>query len=195
MKHFIKPVLFLITCTGFAMSNSHEFQEGPGEAIAQMMKKGEKFASPCQHHSVIGSLAGTWTTSSVVMGLEPQVGTSNNKMILGGRFLEMQYEGSFLGVELEGIVTLGFDNYKKKYTVVFIDNLNTSIRTAEGMLDKSGVVINLWGTMDEWLTDEHDKPVMYRYTIIDANNFSFEVHDLSLPLGYTKVIDVHYKRN
>ncbi|MBT4584069.1 MAG: DUF1579 family protein [Phycisphaerae bacterium] len=176
------------------ITSSLQTPEGPGEYLAKMMKKGEIYAAPSDQHSFLERFTGTWTTSSIVMDTEPQKGTSKNTMILGGRFLEMGYQGDFLGIELEGKVTLGFDNYKHKFTVVYIDNLNTSTRTAEGILDKSGDVLTLWGTTDEWMTDEHDKPVMYRYTMRNPSTIVFEVHDLSIVSGETKVIEVTYTK-
>jgi hypothetical protein len=183
------PLILLISTAA-----SQNQPAGPGENLAKMMKRGETYATPGAPHHFLKLLSGKWKTASVVMDIETQFGSSANKMILGDRFLEMNYEGEFLGLDLKGKITLGYDNYKHKFTVVYIDNLNTSIRTAEGMLNTAGTVLSLWGTMDEWLTDEHDKPVMYRYKILDQNTFLFEVHDLSLALGNTRVIEVTYTK-
>ena len=184
--------LFLSFFLLHASAGVHAVPEGPGESLAKIMKKGEIYATPRDQHRFLEQMQGKWKTSSVVMETEPQFGFSDNTMILGGRFLEMNYGGAFLGLKLEGKVTLGYDNYKNKFTVVYIDNLNTSIRTAEGLLDHTGAVLTLWGTMDEWLTDEHDKPVMYKYELLDQQSFQFEVHDLSLAPRSTKVISVRY---
>ena len=188
MTFFISLILLI------PIAASQDLSKGPGESLAKMMKKAEFYATPSDPHRFLEQFRGLWTTSSVVMDTEPQLGSTTNSMILGDRFLEMNYQGAFLGVELEGKVTLGYDNYKHKFTAVYIDNLNTSIRTAEGMLNQSGTVLSLWGTMDEWLTDEHDKPILYQYKILDHNTIIFEVHDLSLTPRNTKVIDVKYTK-
>ena len=91
-------------------------------------------------------------------------------------------------------MTVGFDNYKNKFVAVFIDTLGTSMRTAEGMLDRTKTSLSLWGTMDEWMTDEHDKPVMYRYNIIDHDHFDLEIHDLGIVPGDTAVITMVFNR-
>jgi hypothetical protein len=103
------------------------------------------------------------------------------------------HDGDFMGVPFIGRLTLGYDNYKHKFVASFIDNLGTSMRNAEGLLDRSETVLSLWGEMDEWMTDEHDKLVLYRYQIVDSNTIVFEIHDLALGQD-SKVIEVTYTR-
>ncbi|MDP6541753.1 MAG: DUF1579 family protein [Phycisphaerales bacterium] len=200
MKHLFllsRPAIAIVALTSahISFASNQEVQEGPGEALAKMIKKGEALATPGSSHAFLEQLAGKWETTSIVMGSEPQFGSAKAEMILGGRFLEMSYQGNFVGLALKGKLTLGFDNYKNKYTAIFLDNLSTSIRTAEGMLDQTGKVLSLWGTMDEWMTDEHDKPVMYRYTFLNDLQIDFEVHDLSIVNGDTLVIKVVYTKS
>lgn len=169
-------------------------EEGPGETMARMLKLGEQLATPNENHIFLQKLTGQWTTRSSILNLPPESGTAKNTMILGKRFLDGSYQGSFAGVSFAGRMLLGYDNYKHKFVATFIDSLGTSMRSAEGLLDQSGSVLSLWGTMDEWMTDEHDKPVMYRYRIIDKDHYVLEVHDLSILSGDTLVINVQYER-
>lgn len=175
------------------VSYSIQKDEVPGETIARMMKLGEELATPNTNHTYLARMAGEWTTSSTVMGMEPSSGSATYNMILEDRYLDGFHDGHFMGVAFESRVTLGYDNYKHKFVASYIDNLGTSIRNAEGLLDQSQTTLSLWGTMDEWMTDEHDKPVMYRYRIINENTFSFEVHDLAIGTQ-SKVIEVLYTR-
>jgi len=168
--------------------------EGPGEVMARMVKLGEQLATPNEHHAFLEKLSGTWTTSSSIMNLPTDQGTSTNEMILGGRFLECSYGGTFMDVQYTGRMILGYDNYKHKFVAMFIDTLGTSMRTAEGMLDKTKTTLSLWGTMDEWMTDEHDIPVLYRYRIVDKNHYVLEIHDLTIVPGETTVITMVFKR-
>ena len=43
---------------------------------------------------------------------------------------------------------LGFDNYKKKYVVSYLDGLGTAMYTGEGKFDPSNKVMTLFGKMD-----------------------------------------------
>ena len=99
-----------------------------------------------------------------------------------------------MGMHFEGRGITGFDNFKKKFLSVWMDSNNTAMYSAEGMLDQTGRVVTFYGRMDEWMTDEHDKTVMYRHRVIDENTFVFEVHDLGIVPGETKVIEMEYRR-
>ena len=197
MKPCIKiyfPII-LIGSVLLATMASASIQEGPGEAMARMIKKSELYATPNRNHEFLHAFTGIWSTQSRIMSTEAQHGTATANMIFSGRFLEMSYAGTLMGIPLKGRTTLGYDNFKQQFTAVFIDNLGTSIRTAEGSLDHSGKVLSLWGTMDEWMTGEHDKPVMYRYRIVDQDTIVFEVHDLAIIDTEAKVIEIQYARS
>ena len=168
--------------------------ESPGESMAKMLKLGEELATPNENHLFLKKLTGDWVTTSSIMNMPEEVGAATNEMIFGDRFLEGSYGGTFMGVRYTGRMTVGYDNYKNKFVAVFIDTLGTSMRTAEGMLDHSKTTLSLWGTMDEWMTNEHDKPVMYRYNIIDHDHFDLEIHDLGKVPGETTVIKMVFKR-
>ena len=168
-------------------------QEVPGETLARMQKLGEELATPTSSHLFLHQLAGEWVTTTSVMGMAPSTGTASYKMIFGGRYLDGSHDGTYFGIPFNARTTIGYDNYKQKFVYSSIDDLSTTILGAEGILNPSIKVLSLWGTMDEWMTDEHDKPVMYRYIIIDENNYVFEVHDLSMG-DKSKVIEVMYTR-
>ena len=70
----------------------------------------------------------------------------------------------------------------------------TKGRMLEGMLDSSGETLSLWSTMDEWITWEHDKPVMYRFKWIDKDHFVLEIHDHGLVHTDANVIQVNYEK-
>ncbi len=190
-KHIITFILVVSTVP--LLTYSQQQNEVPAETMARMMKLGEELATPNTNHTFLEKMAGQWRTSSTVMGMEPSSGSASYSMILGNRFLDGMHDGDFMGIPFIGRLTLGYDNYKHKFVASFIDNLGTSMRSAEGLLDRSGTVLSLWGEMDEWLTDEHDKMVLYRYQIVDSNTIQFEIHDLALG-NDSKVIEVTYSR-
>lgn len=191
--HFYIGLLCLSTITiAYGLVGTQEVAESPGEIIADMAKKAELFATPHHSHQLLEQLGGEWRTSTVVMGMEEEHGSANGNMILGGRFLEMKYSGVLMGVDLEGLFILGYDNYKHKYTAVFIDNLNTSTRIAEGTMDQTNTILSLWGTMDEWLTDEHDIAVLYRFRIKSPSLIILDIHDLTINPGNTSVVEITF---
>lgn len=48
--------------------------------------------------------------------------------------------------------------------------------------------------MDEYLTGEHDKITKQVTRIVDADTFVFEMHDLHIVPGETKVFEITYRR-
>ncbi|MBT4530734.1 MAG: DUF1579 family protein [Phycisphaerae bacterium] len=187
----ISSIAFLTSISLFATAQIDD--EVPGEMLARMQQLGEELATPTSQHDFLAQMAGEWSTSTSVLDMDPSIGSASYTMIFGNRFLDGMHNGSVTNIPFEGRLTIGFDTYKHKFTASFIDNLGTSMRSAEGLLDKTGKVLSLWGTMDEWMTDEHDKPVLYRYAILDKDHFTFEVHDLSV-VSSTLVIKVSYER-
>lgn len=192
IKRFFLPILAISII--FSLVAGLGPKESPGETMARMKILGELLATTNENHAFLRRFTGDWMTETSIMGMEPSKGTSSNKMIFGDRFLEGVYAGDYMGVTFEGRMTMGYDNYKKKFIVSYIDSLGTSMRTAEGMLDQTGNVLSLWGFMDEWMTGEHDKPVMYRYIWNNKDHFTTEVHDLGIVPGNSKVIQVEYYR-
>ena len=89
-------------------------------------------------------------------------------------------------------------HYKKKYTSCWVDSASTSMLTSEGLPDRTGKVLAFFGTMDEWLTGEHDKPVKYVFRVINDDQHVFEIHDLGIVDGdkeHTKVMEMTCTRD
>jgi hypothetical protein len=165
-----------------------------------MMKLMVKLATPGEQHKKLTDLVGTWDATTTMMmgpGAPPSTskGTVVNTAVLGGRFLQMQLKADMMGMPMEGIGFLGYDNYNKKYTMFWIDNFGTVMSTAEGSVDKSGNVVAMYGKMDEPSTGEHGKNVKYVYRFVDKDRHELEIHDLSLDEPNTKVMTVVYTRH
>ena len=182
-------VVFFLSIYSIAASPT----EVPAQTMARMEKLGKAFATPNENHEFLARLAGEWDTTSSVMGLPDETGFATFTMILGNRFVNGEVSGTFANVPYVGRVTIGYDNYKHKFVATFLNDLGTSLLYAEGMLNASQTTLSLWGSMDEWMTDEHDIPAMYRFTILDENHFTFELHDLAKS-NDTIVITTSYNR-
>lgn len=172
----------------------------PAAAMSQdeMMKAWAAFATPGAPHKTLESMAGTWdvkTTMWMAPGAPPQetAGTSENRMILGGRYLEQRYEGTMMGQPFSGIGVTGFDNYRKKFLSTWIDSMGTGIMSMTGTADKAGKVITSWGTME----DPAQKRTMKAKTVVtlvDADHHTYESWH-ALPDGkLTKDLEIHYTR-
>ncbi len=105
---------------------------------------------PGEHHERLERMAGSWTyTGKVWMdpGAPPTEtsGTSEQKMILGGRFLQLDVKGTHVGQVFEGIGFAGYNNLAKEYQSVWMDNMGTMIVTMTGECDASGKILTSHG--------------------------------------------------
>jgi hypothetical protein len=71
---------------------------------------------------------------------------------------------------------------------------STAMLIAEGTFDPTQNVLTLVGKTDDPVTGEHDKITMYIYRMASKDTFILEIHDLSLPQGRTKAIEIEYTR-
>lgn len=173
---------------GHALSQDHGDMD-PAQ-MQRMMQLAKELATPGEAHRRLDYFVGEWDISTTVMGMSPETGTQSIKWILGGRQLRSSFKGTLMERPFEGLGLLGYDNYKKKYTSVWCDSQSTTLLTSEGLADQTGKVITLYGTMDEWMDGTHDKAVKYIYRIVDEDTYEFEIHDLGIVPGDTKVISM-----
>jgi hypothetical protein len=172
----------------------------PGGAIAQdkkkpgkkmpsqeeMMKRWQEAITPGEAHKKLEAMVGMWDAEvKMWMGgvnVEPTIskGTSENKLVLGGRYVQQDFTSEMMNQPFSGVGFTGYDNFNKKYVGFWIDNMSTAMSTMDGNVDKDGKTFTLWGKMDEPMTGERGKKVKYVTTVVDNNKHVFEVYDLTL---------------
>jgi len=167
--------------------------------MAEMMKKMEALAAPGPEHQKLASLAGEWETEAKCYmagpGSPPTVtkGVNKAKMILGGRFLQEEFEGDMMGKKFHGIGLLGYDKFNQKYIDTWIDDMGTGIFVTEGNFDASGKVLTLNGKMDDPMTGEKGKEMKLVTRIVSPDKHIFEMHDVSLG-EKSKTMEITYTR-
>lgn len=137
----------------FAKSNRSRESKAPpvtpANPAAEMAQVIAKYGNPGPKHQFFKSLAGSYTTHTKAwMGPGKPVesdGTAELKLILGGRFLEENLSGTFLGNPFSGHGVSGYDLGKQKYVSFWVDNLGTWFTLTDGSLDKSGKVLTMTG--------------------------------------------------
>jgi len=173
-------------------------QQMPGQE--EMTKKWMEVSTPGEAHKKLDDMIGTWDTEAKIWtqgpGSEPTVtkGTAVNSWVLGGRYLKQEFKGEMMGMPFEGVGYTGYDNYNKKYIGYWIDNSSTQMLMMSGMIDKSGKVLTLYGTMDEWMTGANGKPVKYVTRIINKDKHMFEIYDLAFGETNVKMMEMTYTR-
>jgi len=152
--------------------------------MEEMMKKMEAAASPGPAHKALDALAGNWEiTSKWYMAPDAppmeSKGSCKSSWILGGRFLQDDFTGEFMGKPMKGLGLTGYDNVKKKYVGLWIDDMGTAMFTNEGTADAAGKVFTFHGKMDDPMTGEKDKAMKMIVRIVSPTKHTFEMHDLS----------------
>lgn len=153
-------------------------QEGKMDMQA-MMEVYKKLAIPGEAHKLLASLAGTWVTRTRSwMGPDQPptetTGTCEQKVILGGRFLQQEYTGDMMGEPFTGINIMGYDNHTKKYLSVWIDSMSTGMYYFEGTVSADGKTI----TQDSNYDDPVRGPMNWRSVtrLADDNTLLYEMY-------------------
>ncbi|NML19943.1 DUF1579 domain-containing protein [Pseudoflavitalea sp. G-6-1-2] len=145
-----------------------------------MMKAWEAAKTPGDNHKLLANLNGTWE-NEMTMWESPDKppttskATSVDKMILGGRYQQATFTGTFMGQPFEGISIFGYDNTKKKFVNTWIDNGGTGIMYLEGDYDPATKSFTMTGTMKEPMSgqDCHHRQV---FTITDDKHTTMEMY-------------------
>jgi hypothetical protein len=166
----------------------------------EMMKRWQEFMTPGPEHKMLEESIGTWDADVKIWMKGPEgepvvsKGTSEQKMILGGRYLQQDFTGEMMGQPFTGTGITGFDKFNKKYVGVWVDNMGTAISTMNGSADKGGQSVTMWGMMDEPATGAKNKKVKYVTRFIDKDTQVFETYDVSSYGDKKPTMEITYKR-
>jgi hypothetical protein len=152
-------------------------QNSSGHDHDAMMEKWKEYSTPNENHKVLGALVGDWDyTIKWWMSPEakPEVskGTSEVEWIMGGRFIQHEVEGTSMGQPFEGMGVMGYDNEKKQYQSVWIDNMGTGVMRGSGSYDSTTKTLTDEGTFS--CPAEGEKSYRGVTKFIDQDNFTYE---------------------
>ncbi len=171
----------------------------PGSAdMAAMMAKAKRFTEPGPSHALLERFVGSWQTeSSFVMGgkkAPPELGEAEVKWLMPGRWLQMDSKGKMMQRPFESHEIVGYDNFKQSFVCTVVNSFDTAMLRSEGDMTRDGKAMILYGTMDEYLTGEHDKMVKYVYRFVGDDKIVSEVHDLGIGEGDSMVLEITMTR-
>ncbi|SCZ85517.1 DUF1579 domain-containing protein [Nitrosomonas mobilis] len=187
--------LFVLMTASIAIAKDKKAEQ-PMDPQA-MMELYTKLAMPGEPHQLFASLAGSWTTKTKEwMGPnDPPVestGSAEMKMLLGGRFLQQEYNGQMHGQPYTGIGINGYDNILKRYVSTWMSTMGTGIFTMEGTASADGKTITLHG--------QHTEPgggqMAHRaiWKIIDKNTQTFDMYGAHHGGEEMKMMEIVYTR-
>ncbi|RJQ87923.1 MAG: DUF1579 domain-containing protein [Desulfobacteraceae bacterium] len=169
-------------------------KEGKMDMQAQM-EIHAKMSQPGASHKLLESMEGSWTAKTTTW-MEPgqppveSASTSENQMILGGRYLHQEFSGDMMGTPFKGIGINGYDNFKKKFVSIWMDSMSTGIFYFEG--EGQGKTI----TQVCHAEDPVKGPVTWRSItrIEDHNTHKFEMFGTDKSGKEEKMMEIIYTR-
>lgn len=170
---------------------------GPPDEKA-MMEAMAKAATPGEQHKKLDAFAGTFE-AKLKMWMDPSkpaeesTGTAESKWVLGNRYLEQRYEGTFMGQPFSGLGYTGYDNVSKKYFMNWMDTSSTGVMAMTGKWDPSGKAMTFSGTVIDPVTNKPCK-ITEKITVTDNDHHSFEMWGPD-PAGKNyKMMEISYTR-
>jgi len=166
----MKKVLLVILLAGLFSINSFAQDE---------MQKWMEYMTPGKEHQEMADMNGEWVYTSK-MWMNPSApptestGTALCEMILGGRYSQMTANGSIMGMEFTGISITGYDNAKKIWMSIWVDNFGTGILYMEGKKDEStGKYVYTGKTVDPMTGN--DMAVKQTIKMVDKDTYEMEM--------------------
>lgn len=166
-QHLVVIAAFSIAAAPQAAEKAKKPPPMDDKAVMEMMQKA---AAPGEAHKKLDALAGKFSVQSkswMDPAKPPEVssGSSERKWIMGNRYLEEHYQGSFMGQPFDGMGIQGYDNVSKKYFGSWIDSGSTGMTLARGSMN--GNAIKYKGVMSDPMSG---KEVAYSMTLTIADN-------------------------
>lgn len=162
----------------------------------EMQKKFEEYSKVNEQHNYLKQFEGNWSYNSswwLNPGTKPEVskGSSQNQIVMGGRFLEQRTKGQAMGQSFEGRAITGFDNVKKEYTSIWFDSMGTGMAISHGK--QAGSAIKEDGSAS---CPIENGPKSYRTVLTpkDKNHYTFEMYTSDSNGNEFKNMEIAYTR-
>ncbi len=163
-----------------------------------MMARMKEYMTINEKHELLKSMVGTWKTNAKFWmpgaPAEESTGMSENRLILDGHFLEQDFTGTAMGKPFEGKGFLGYDNMRKEYTSIWLDNMATGIMTGASQYDPATKTLKEEGSMSCPMTNETHRWYRSVTTFIDKDHYKYESYMKDEKGVETKGMEIDYTR-
>jgi hypothetical protein len=150
----------------------------PSAAQQKQMQDMMAMVMPGPQHELMKKMVGEFDyTISVAMPGSPMQeykGHRSAKMIMGDRYLDETYTGTFMGMPFEGHGTMAYDNVQKKFLSTWIDNMGTGIMYGSGQADATGTTFTMSADMADPQTGKMT-PTRSVTKIVDADHITMDM--------------------
>ena len=127
-------------------------------------------------------------------GAEPSTskGVSTNKMVLGGRWVQENFTGNFMGMPFSGLGYTGYDNVTNQYVGTWMDTMSTGMMvTSSG--SASGDTYTFNSTMADPMSGKMTE-MKSKVTVIDKNKHVMEMWAPAPDGTQFKMMEITYTR-
>lgn len=157
------------------------------------------YMTPSEVHTLMDKMTGSFKmeiTMSMGAGKEPNIISVNSehKMLLGGRFLEMQQQGTMMGMDYQSIMTLGYNTIDKKMTLTTITNMGTGTLSLVGDWNEKNKSASLSGKLTNPVYQSIIN-VRQVITFLDDNTILIESYDQEGDKPESKTVQYKLIRN
>ena len=164
-----------------------------------LMEKMKALTSPTEAHKALEPFVGKWTYTGKFwmtpdVPAQDMVGTTENTLIYGGRFLKQTIEGPWMGETFEGLGFTGYDNIKGEYVSTWIDSMGTGIMTVAGQYDEATKTLSQSGANSCPMTGEKARPGRSEWTMVDQNHNTYTSYMLGPDGKEFKMMEISYTR-
>lgn len=139
----------------------------------------EDLTAPSAEHEEMASYAGTWDVEMNFASDSKNVytGSSTNAMIVGGRFLQIQFSLNKGDSDVDGAFILGFDRRNLEYQILAMDSWGTYYVTAVGKRSEETGAIKMYGKDNDpnMKKMEFDKEFGHICKFKSENRFTIEI--------------------
>lgn len=189
--------ILIISFLLFSFWGLTSFAQNEETNMDSQMKIWMDYMTPGPMHEMMAKHAGTWKMVSKMWmepNSEPQVseGTVDAEMILGGRYLKMVAKFPFMGMQTEGWSLEAFDNGKKEFINIWIDNMGTGVAISTGKFDEVTKSILYNGKMYDPVSGK-DTDYKSISRIVSDNEMIFEMFSNYDGKEY-KVMEIKYTK-
>jgi hypothetical protein len=198
-----RSLFFIVLCwfalSAFAQEKAAPAKEpAPDPQMQAMMAAMEKFGAPGPEHKILADAVGDWdlvvkTWMDPAAPPETVKGTSTQRAILGGRYIQFDTKGEMMGMPYDGFGITGYDRYNKKYVTLWLDNWGTGFYLTEGTADAAGKVRTETGVWDDYFSGKTMKVKMV-YTTLGKDKFTMEMFTLQPDGKETRTMEGTYTR-
>ena len=157
-----------------------------------------KAMTPGEPHKRLAEFAGEWTFKSK-MWMDPSApptessGMASYRMIMGGRYLQGEQRGDFMGMPFEGLMYMAYDNVTRKYYASWIDNMSTGLMVSTGTYDAAKRTYTWLGDMVDPTRPAVTLKIREVITIVDANTHRVDWYQAEGGKE-VKAMEIVYKR-